>query len=138
MKCISNHLMSMFSYCTGLESIKFGENFETDNVTSLEAMFISCENLKTLDLSYFNTSSVTYMQYMFNNCTSLETLDLSNCDTSSVTNMSNIFAECPNLISLDLDEYKDFWRRYLETNYFLLLDYDCLLVFLGFKTSKYP
>ena len=46
---------------------------------------------------------------------------------------NKIFDKNPRLaflISLDLEEYKHFWRRYLEMNYSLLLDYDCLLFFL--------
>lgn len=46
---------------------------------------------------------------------------------------NKIFDKNPRLaflISLDLEEYKHFWCRYLEMNYSLLLDYDCLLFFL--------
>lgn len=33
-------------------------------------------------------------------------------------------------ISCDLKEYQGYWRRYLEQDYSVLLDYDCLLYFL--------
>lgn len=34
------------------------------------------------------------------------------------------------MISLDLKEYNNFWHRYLEIDYSILLNYECLLMFL--------
>ena len=99
-------MMSMFGYCTGLESIKFGENFKTDNIKSMQSMFINCEKLKKLDLSSFNTSSVTNMDNMFDKCYALESIKFGeNFNTSSVTSMKSMFYYCKALTTLDLRSF---------------------------------
>ena len=101
-----NGMQSMFGYCTGLESIKFGENFKTDNIKSMRSMFINCESIKFLDLSSFNTSSVTNMRYMFSNCYKLESIKFgNNFNTSNVTDMEQMFYNCNNLATLDLRNF---------------------------------
>ena len=52
-------------------------------VTSLEGLFYSCFQLKTLDLSNFDTSNVTSMSNMFAECNSLTTVKVTNCDEST-------------------------------------------------------
>ena len=59
-----------------LTSIKFGEHFDTSNVTTMLNMFIRQENLASLDLTGFNTSKVITMESMFNLCTGLTTVTL--------------------------------------------------------------
>ena len=44
---------NMFYYCVSLESLKFGYNFKTKNVISMEGMFDNCRKLKYLDVSTF-------------------------------------------------------------------------------------
>lgn len=39
----------------------------------MSCMFLSCQNLRSLDLSRFDTSNVTNMYYMFGHCNSLST-----------------------------------------------------------------
>ena len=99
-------MQQMFSYCTGLESIKFGKNFRTDNIKSMQAMFISCEKLKKLDLRSFNTSNVTNMKNTFSNCYALESIKFGeNFNTSSVTDMESMFYYCKALTKLDLRNF---------------------------------
>lgn len=56
---------NMFQNCTNLKSIKFGENFDTSNLTSMYYMFDNSYSLETLDLTSFNTSKVFLMDNMF-------------------------------------------------------------------------
>ena len=55
----------------------FGENFKTDKVTSMSAMFSGCKLLTKLDLSNFDTSNVKDMGSMFGWCQKLTSLNLS-------------------------------------------------------------
>ena len=99
-------MQTMFGYCTGLESIKFGENFKTDKIKSMQGMFINCESIKFLDLSNFNTSSVTSMKYMFSKCYKLESIKFgNNFNTSNVTDMEQMFYNCKALTKLDLRNF---------------------------------
>ena len=82
---------NMFDSCTNLESVTFGTDFNTTNVTSMFYMFNDCHNLTSIDVSNFNTSNVTIMDAMFGGCFSLSVLDLSNFNTSQVTNMISMF-----------------------------------------------
>ena len=98
-------MTSMFSRCSSLRSLTFGNNFVTSSVTDLDYMFQYCRSLTTLDVSGFDTSNVTNMCAMFNGCRSLESLAVSNFKTSNVTNMSNMFKNCSSLTSLDVSTF---------------------------------
>jgi len=50
------------------------ENINTKNVTSMQDMFVRCENLTSLDLSSFDTRKVENMDGMFSGCKNLETI----------------------------------------------------------------
>ena len=95
----------MFSYCSKLQSITFGEGWNTSQVTNMQYMFKDCNNLTSLDLSNFNTSNVTNMDSMFRECKNLTSLDLSSFNTSNVTNMQYMFEDCHNIISLNLSNF---------------------------------
>ena len=120
---------SMFWSSANLESITFGENCDTHNVTNMGSTFSTCRKLTTVDFEHLNTHRVTTfysmfsncnalsdidpddfdtysmqsLGYMFNNCTSLTELDLSGWNTSRVTSMSSMFYGCSNLQSLNLN-----------------------------------
>ena len=87
------------------ESIEFGDGFDTSHVTSMKAMFDSCESLKELDIKSFHTQNVTDMSLMFANCEKLESLDLSGFNTQNVTDMNNMFYQCMALKTLDLSGF---------------------------------
>ena len=103
-KNITN-MNAMFQSCDYLTSIEGLNNFNTSNVTTMNHMFYYCLSLTSIDLSSFDTSNVTDMNGMFGHCESLTTLDLSNFDTSNVTDMSYMFNGCSNLTSLDLSNF---------------------------------
>ena len=92
---------SMFLGCTNMEEIINIENLHTENVTSMYRMFRLCNNLKKLDLRYFDTSKVKSMKWMFLNCYALTKLDFTSFDTSNVTDMNGMFYSC-NMQVLDL------------------------------------
>ena len=54
-------------------------------------MFFECSSLKELNLNNFDTNNVISMDYMFSLCSSLKELNLNNFNTNNVTNMFNIF-----------------------------------------------
>lgn len=90
-------MRSMFRSCKMLESITFGDGWNTSNVTNMNFMFDMCSKLTELDLSSFNTQNVTSMSSMFSSCSALTNLDLSNFNTQNVTDMSGMFYDCSNL-----------------------------------------
>lgn len=86
-----------------LEKIKFGAEFVTSSVTTMNSMFFGCTNLKELDLINFDTSSVNDMTQMFTCCKSLKELDLRHFDTSKVGDNNTLFlADCISLQKLIL------------------------------------
>ncbi|MCI5797241.1 MAG: BspA family leucine-rich repeat surface protein [Firmicutes bacterium] len=101
----SSHLFNNTTYAdlTNLTSITFG-NFNTSNVTNMNAMFIDCASLTSLNLSNFNTSNVTDMSAMFSRCSKLTELDVSSFNTSNVTDMAAMFNSC-SLTSLNLSNF---------------------------------
>ena len=80
-----------------LERIDNIENLDTADVTNMNAMFIDCSGLTTLELSHFDTANVTDIGYMFYGCSGLTALDLSHFDTTNITYMSCMFLGCSNL-----------------------------------------
>ena len=95
----------LFYKFIGVKAIKFGENFNTNNVTNMAAMFMDCSNLIDLNLVKFNTSNVTNMEFMFSACSSMQIIDLSSFDTSSVILMNSMF-----------DTYSNIKDEYVETS----------------------
>ena len=71
----------MFSDMSSLVSIKTSD-FNTSNVTDMNAMFSGCIELTELDVSGFDTSNVTNMMAMFDGCKKLPTVDVSNWETT--------------------------------------------------------
>ena len=96
---------SMDTYISNLETIDFGEGFNTENVTDMFQMFSGCSRVTSLDLSNFNTSNVTNMSGMFKACSGLTNLDVSYLNTSNVTDMSYMFYKCSGLTSLDVSNF---------------------------------
>ena len=95
----------LFYNFDNLQTINFGNNFDTSNVTDMSHMFSGCESLTSLNLSNFDTGKVTDMGFMFAYCYNLTTLDVSNFDTSNVTNMRDMFSNCSNLTTLDVSNF---------------------------------
>lgn len=58
-------MYAMFALMPNLKSIKFGEKWNTSNVTNMSSMFYNDSNLKSIDVSNWNTKKVTDMHYMF-------------------------------------------------------------------------
>ena len=65
-------------------------------------MFKDCQNLKSLNLLYFDTRKVTNLNGMFENCINLKIRGIEIFDTSKVEDMSRMFVNCKSLINLDI------------------------------------
>ena len=89
-----------FNGCVNLETIEGLEYLDTENVTSMYAMFNGCKKLKILDLTNLNTANVKNMSYMFNSCSNLRLIyaDTETFDTSSVTKSDMMFNGCTKLV----------------------------------------
>ena len=95
---------AMFMSCTVLASLDLS-SFNTANVTGMSCMFLSCYALTSLDVSNFNTAKVTNMHEMFAGCSGLTSLDVSSFNTANVTNMRYMFSGCSGLTSLDVSSF---------------------------------
>ena len=91
-----------FSQLTTISNIN---RLNTENVTSMERMFIACGKLTRLDLSGFNTANVTDMSEMFSDCTNLTSLNVSSFNTGIVTDMERMFRLLQHVESLDLSSF---------------------------------
>ena len=97
-------MQAMFQACSSLTSLNVS-NFNTGQITNMYAMFALCSKLTSLDVSNFDTSQVTNMHGMFYVCSSLTSLDISNFDTSQVTTMTDMFNNCSSITSLDVSNF---------------------------------
>ena len=95
----------LFCDYINVQKFNFADNFHTENVTTMRAMFVGCSSMTSLDLSRFDTSNVIDMGAMFFDCASLTSLDLSSFDTSNVLDMGWMFVGCVSLTSLDLSNF---------------------------------
>ena len=77
-----------------LKEIKGIENFDTSNVTSMEAMFQYCSYLTNLDLTNWNTVKVEDMSYMFFACQSLTEVKVGENWTTADENTSMFGGSC--------------------------------------------
>ena len=96
---------SLFNGCTGLETITFGDNFDTTKVINMDSLFYGCSSLKSVDLSKFNTELVTDMSSMFYNCTKLAKINLTTFKTTNLKKIEYMFSSCYSLVSLDLSSF---------------------------------
>ena len=96
---------NMFNSCNKLENIENMRYLHTENSTSMESMFLNCNSLKELDVSYFDTSKVTSMPCMFGACSSITDLDVTGFDVSNVYNITQMFDGCSSLNKLDVSGF---------------------------------
>ena len=96
---------NMFSGCINVVEFTNSSNWDTSNVTNMNAMFSQCSGLTTLDVSKFDTTNTTGMSNMFSGCKLLTTLDVSNWDTSKVKDISWMFTNCNNITTLDVSNW---------------------------------
>lgn len=109
-------LERMFAQCSNLQSVTFGENFDSNKVTTMRQMFYLCLSLSSLDLTYFDTDAAADMGSMFGKdgdeeleegeYVALEEIVFGpNFNTSKVTKMPYLFGGCNRVTSLDLEVF---------------------------------
>lgn len=96
---------SLFADFINLKRVDFGKQFDTSDVTNMNAMFGGCTSLPELDLSSFSTSKVTDMGGMFNDCYELEAVDVSSFDTTNVRYIQWMFGRNLKLSSVDVSDF---------------------------------
>lgn len=86
----------------GLDSEKLKVRFKhPETIISTRMMFMSCYNLKTLDISGLNMPNNISMAKMFSECFKLESIVLDGIDTYNVKDMQEMFNGCYSLTSID-------------------------------------
>lgn len=101
----------MFGSDYNLNEIKFGEYFDTSEVTNMSAMFstgilvpISINSsLTNLDLSKFNTSKVSNFNSFLLGQDKLTEIDLTNFDMTNAKDLSYMFAGMENIETIKID-----------------------------------
>lgn len=99
----------MFSGCSKLTSITFGDKWDTSSVRSIYSMFSGCSALERLDLSRWDVSSIASPNSMmssglhavFLGCTALTDLDLSGWTFSDEIDITSMFRDCESLTNVD-------------------------------------
>ena len=105
------HELTTTSYWFGhkdnsiLTEFKGMQYLNTENVTDMSNMFISCRALTAVDVSHFDTGNVTTMLGMFCYCSKIKKLDLTNFDTAKCLDMSFMFGECSSMTSVDVSSF---------------------------------
>lgn len=104
-----NDATRMFFKCTNLKEADLS-GLASDNVTSMEEMFIGCTKLEVVNL--WNThkdnfmENVTKTQKMFRGCSSLNKLTLPRkVKTEKLESMFDMFDGCSSLTALDLSAW---------------------------------
>ena len=99
-KVITFH--NMFSGCSSLKEIIWGDKFDTHYAEAFGGMFGGCSSLENLDLSWFNMSSSRNINGMFEGCTNLKKLDISSFTSEHIENnmIHSLFMGCDNLAEL--------------------------------------
>ena len=78
---------------TLLDSILFGEKFNTQKVTNMESMFYGCYELSSLNLCSFNTTNTTNMTNMFRGTSNLKNIYVSaNWNTSNADTIDMFYS----------------------------------------------
>lgn len=98
---LTTNMWRMFRDTSSLNTLNFGNDFDTSNVENMQAMFEGCA-LSQLDVSSFDTKNVTTMRGMFARQPNISELDLSTFDTGSLETIIDMFNGSTNLTSLDL------------------------------------
>lgn len=118
---LPTNMKFMFNFCFDLITVDFN-NINTSNVVSMEAMFSSDSNLKTIKgLENADTSNVISMKNMFEECYTLTNSDLSflsKWSNSKCTNMSRMFAgahKITSMINIKMPNVEDASGMYSST-----------------------
>lgn len=90
---------------SSLESITWGNKFNTVNVTDMACMFAGLNKLESIDLEKFDLTSTKNIQGMFAMCESLDTIEVSSWDTKNVEYYADIFYATTSLENLDVSNW---------------------------------
>lgn len=93
------------NYFTKVSTINGLNLLDTGNVTTMYAMFYSCEVLTKLELSNWNVSNVTNMSNIFGRNFGLESLNMTGWNTSNLINMNAMFYMCVSLKEIDVSNF---------------------------------
>lgn len=86
----------------------------TEQLESMNGMFMNNSSITELDLSTWDLSKVTYMAETFKGCTALETVSIGSSVMSELGIIDGMFQDCTSLTSVDL--------TYLNTTFVNTMD----------------
>ena len=98
-------LEEMFYSNKNLTSISFSPSFNTENITSFERCFSSCDKLQSANLSNLNLRSLRGLSVGFSFLKSLKTVDLSNIYAENLEDMAGTFYGSKSLTFINLTNF---------------------------------
>ena len=98
-------LEEMFFNNKNLTSISFSPSFNTENITSFERCFSSCDKLQSANLSNLNLRSLRGLSVGFSFLKSLKTVDLSNIYAENLEDMAGTFYGSKSLTFINLTNF---------------------------------
>ncbi len=131
-----NYAKLSFGYCKNMISFTAHNSGCVSNLRSMEAMFLSCANLESIDVSVFDTTNIRDMTHMFCGCSKITTLDLSNFNTSNVTKMTEMFGNARKLQSLDLSNFDTSNVTDMQAMFYLCSEITNIVFSNNFKTHN--
>ena len=99
-------MYSMFSGCSSLNALNFGNNIDTSNVSDMSHMFFGCTSLEEIDLSDLSFTALRNATRMFYYCRALNKVTFPDTiESSSLFDASEMFGECASLAEIDLSAF---------------------------------
>ena len=91
---------SFFSSVEKITYIHFSKEFNTENVTQMDELFLNFTKVKYIDIYNLNVKNLERMDNMFSGCSSLTSVKLPNSNAPHLTNLSYMFSNCESLTSI--------------------------------------
>ena len=120
-------LSGLYSGCSSLTSITFGDKFDTTYCNDMSYMFSGCSSLTELDLSGFNTSNVANMSGMFYECKLIKYINMLNNNDLKKINGSAQVEYMFYYVGQSNANTKNTWELHISaSNLYKLVDYGAL------------
>ena len=98
---ITGNTGAMFDSCINLTSVDVS-CLDTSQLTSFGSMFRDCDKLVSVDISMLDASSITDVTSMFCYCYKLESVKLPDFSKAKIVSLATMFQSCQNLTTVDL------------------------------------
>jgi hypothetical protein len=93
----------MFEHCNSEEiEVNFIDKSSNENLTSIDGMFQTCRNLRSIKITGLDLSNVDSAKNLFEDCGQLSKIHIENFTSKKLFDIQGMFAYCTNLRAVDL------------------------------------